>query len=238
MMSDVLIIKNISREGPGLLERVLVEESVSFDVVDLDKGQELPSFDGYKALVVLGGPDSANDDTPKITSELARIKEALRAGMPYLGICLGLQVLVKAAGGNVVKGAIKEIGFIDPDNNQFTVAVTTDGKADPILAGLPDVLDVFQLHGETVEVTPQMTVLAEGKFCRNQIVGVAEKAYGIQSHFELTPEMLTVWAEQDPDLVPIGKDKLLADFEAIEQPYTNTGQTLLRNFLRIAGLLQ
>lgn len=235
-MSELLIVQNISREGPGLLEQVLIDESVTFDVVDLDKGQEMPALDDYKALVVLGGPDSANDDTAKMTAELAHIKEGLDAGLPYLGICLGLQTLVKAAGGKVVPGSVKEVGFIDPDNNQHTVAVTDDGKTDPLLAGLPETLNVFQLHGETVELTPDMTVLATGKFCKNQIVRVADKAYGIQSHFELTPEMLTVWAEQDPDLIPIGKDKLQADFAAIEQSYTNIGQTLLRNFLRIAEL--
>ncbi len=235
-MSQLLIVQNIGREGPGLLEQVLRDENVTFDLVDLDKGQAIPVLDGYKALVVLGGPDSANDDTVKMTTELARIQEALDTDLPYLGICLGLQTLVKAAGGKVVPGKIKEIGFIDPDDNQHTVAVTDDGRADPLLAGLPAVLDVFQLHGETVELTPDMTVLATGKFCKNQIVRVADKAYGIQSHFELTPEMLTVWAEQDPDLIPIGKDKLQADFAAIEQSYTNIGQTLLRNFLRIAGL--
>lgn len=235
-MSELLIVQNISREGPGLLEQVLRDENIRFDLVDLDKGQEMPALDGYKALVVLGGPDSANDETAKMTSELARIKEGLDAGLPYLGICLGLQTLVKAAGGEVVKGEVKEAGFIDPDDNQHTVTVTSEGKTDPLLAGLPEVLDVFQLHGETVELTPDMTVLATGKFCRNQIVRVADKAYGIQSHFELTPEMLAVWAEQDPDLIPIGKDKLLADFEAIRQPYTSIGQTLLRNFLRIAEL--
>ena len=235
-MSELLIVQNISREGPGLLEQVLREENVAFDLVDLDKGQDMPALDGYKALVVLGGPDSANDDTTKMTAELERIKEGLDAGLPYLGICLGLQTLVKAAGGKVVPGDVKEVGFIDPDNNQHTVAVTDEGKTDPLLAGLPETLDVFQLHGETVELTPDMTVLATGKFCKNQIVRVADKAYGIQSHFELTPEMLAVWAEQDPDLIPIGKDKLQADFEAIKQSYTSIGQTLLRNFLRIAEL--
>lgn len=236
-MSKLLIVQNISREGPGLLEQVLKYENVAFDVVDLDKGQQMPTLDGYKALVVLGGPDSANDDTPKMTAELARIKQALSAGIPYLGICLGLQTLVKAAGGQVVKGEVKEVGFIDPDNNQHTIAVTNSGKSDPLLAGLPEVLDVFQLHGETVKLAPDMMVLATGKFCPNQIVRVADRAYGIQSHFELTPEMLAVWAEQDPDLIPIGKDKLLADFNAISQSYTRTGQTLLRNFLKIAELI-
>ena len=74
-------------------------------------------------------------------------------------------------------------------------------------------------------------------FCQNQIIKVADKAYGIQSHFEVTPEMLAVWAEQDPDLIPIGRNKLAADLEAIKQSYTNIGQTLLGNFLRIANLI-
>lgn len=236
-MSELLIVQNISREGPGLLEQVLQDENVAFDVVDLDKGQEMPALTDYRAVVVLGGPDSANDETTKMTTELARIKEGLDAGIPYLGICLGLQTLVKAAGGKVVPGEVKEVGFLNPDNSQHTVSVTEEGKTDPLLAGLPEELDVFQLHGETVELTPEMTVLATGKFCRNQIVRVADRAYGIQSHFELTPEMLEVWAEQDPDLVPIGNDKLQADFEAIRQSYTQIGQTLLRNFLKIAELV-
>jgi GMP synthase (glutamine-hydrolysing) len=233
-MSKLLIIQNISREGPGLLKQVLVDDNITFDIVDLDKGQELPSLEDYKALVVLGGPDSANDASPKMVGELGRIKEALDAGIPYLGICLGLQTLVKAAGGLVVPGAVKEVGFINPDGGPYTVAVTEAGRIDPLLAGLPEDLVVFQLHGETVELTPEMTVLATGKFCANQIVKVSPKAYGIQSHFELTPEMLTVWAENDPDLQPIGNHKLQADFANIEQSYTNIGQTLLRNFLQIA----
>jgi GMP synthase-like glutamine amidotransferase len=232
-MNDLLIIQNISREGPGLLEQMLKDENIAFDVVCLDKGQEIPALDDYKALVVLGGPDSANDDTTEMAKELARIKEWINSGRPYLGICLGLQMLVKSAGGKVVKSEIKEVGFMDPDNNQFTVNVTDEGKTDKLLVGLPEVLHVFQLHGETVELTNDMTILATGKFCRNQIVKVAQKAYGLQSHFEITPEMLAIWAEQDPDLMLIDKDKLLADFKAIEQSYTNIGETLFRNFLEI-----
>ncbi len=234
-MSKLLIIKNVTREGPGLLKRVLEAESVAFDVVDLDKGEELPELSEYQAIVVLGGPDSANDDTVKMTNELAYIQQALDANKPYLGICLGLQMLVKAAGGQVVKGDVKEVGFIDPAGNQHTVHVTEQARGDSLLAGLPPELDVFQLHGETVELTPGMTLLATGKFCRNQIIKVADKAYGIQSHFELTSEVLAVWAAQDPDLVPIGNSKLQADFAAIKESYSNIGETLLRNFLKIAG---
>lgn len=237
-MSELLIIQNITREGPGLLAGVLQEENISFDIVDLDAGDQLPPIIDYDALVVLGGPDSANDQTTKMINELDYINEALKTGIPYLGICLGLQTLVKASGGKVVKGEVKEVGFIDPEGNQNAVDVTEEGKADPLMAGLPDKLDVFQLHGETVKLTSEMKLLAIGKFCTNQIVKVADKAYGIQSHFELTPEMLKVWANQDPDLIPVGVEKLLADFSAIQKSYTNIGKTLLRNFLDIAGLSQ
>lgn len=235
-MSELLIIQNITREGPGLLTNVLQAAGVPFDIVDLNKNEPLPNLNNYKALVVLGGPDSANDTTSKMATELAYIKQALDTGMPYLGICLGLQTLVKAAGGNVVPGTVKEIGFINPDGDQHTVTVTQEGKADPLLQNLPQDLDVFQLHGETVELTPSMTLLATGKFCKNQIIRVADKAYGIQSHFELTTEMLAVWAAQDPDLTPIGNEALQSDFATIRQSYTTTGETLLRNFLNIAGL--
>lgn len=236
-MYKLLIVQNISREGPGLLERILQNEFISYDVVDLSAGQSIPSLNGYKAMVVLGGPDSANDDTQTMKAELACVREAVDAGMPYLGICLGLQVLVKAAGGNVVKGTAKEVGLRDPNNTQHTITLTEKGKNDPLFAGLPDRLDVFQLHGETVVLTPDMTLLATGELCRNQVIKVSENAYGIQSHFELTPEMLTDWAQKDPDLVPLDKKTLHADFESIRESYTRTGKTLFRNFLTIAGPL-
>ncbi len=236
-MNKVLIVQNITREMPGILAGVLEEENIDYDVVDLDKGEALPSPDEYAAVVVLGGPDSANDDTEKMHNELEWIRGVLAAELPYLGICLGLQTLVKAAGGSVVAGKVKEIGFIDPNGDQYMVELTDAGKTDPLLAGFADSLEVFQLHGETVAVTDDMTVLATGKHCENQIVRVRDRAYGIQSHFEVTPKMLEVWAANDPDLIPIGNDKLQADFQNIEEAYTKTGQTLLRNFLCIAGVI-
>jgi GMP synthase (glutamine-hydrolysing) len=236
-MSELLIVKNITREGPGLLGGIIREAGIDATIVDLDRGETFPDPTNFKALVVLGGPDSANDDTPKMTQELVQIKKALEAGRPYLGICLGMQALVKAAGGNVVRAPQKEVGFLDPRGVQSAVEVANAGKSDPLLAGLEDSLAVFHLHGETVELTDTMQLLGTGKYCQNQIVKVADKAYGIQSHFELTEEMLKVWATQDPDLKPIGEQKLLASYHAIQDEYTTIGQTLLRNFLKVAGLL-
>jgi GMP synthase-like glutamine amidotransferase len=237
-VNDILIVKNITREGPGLLEDILKETGLSATIVDLSANEKFPSPNGYKALVVLGGPDSANDDTIKMVEELAQVKLALKEGIPFLGICLGMQVLVKAAGGSVLRAPQKEIGFLDPNGTQNTVELTEAGKSDPLLTGLSDSLTVFHLHGETVELADGMQVLGTGKNCKNQIVKVADRAYGIQSHFELTEQMLKEWAAADPDLQPIGEEALLGSYNAIKDTYTNIGETYLKNFLRIAGLLQ
>ena len=235
-MNKLLIVQNITREGPGLLDEVLREEQIDYDLVNLDGGDQFPSPESYGAVVVLGGPDSANDTTDKMTSELSQVRTVLDRNIPYLGICLGLQVAVKAGGGKVVPGTVKEIGLFDMDGQQNTLQVTEAGMEDPLLNGLGSTLKVFQLHGETVETTDSMQVLATGKHCRNQIVKVGPQAYGIQSHFELTPGMLALWAAEDPDLIPLGKDNLLRDFKAIETEYTQIGKALLRNFIALAGL--
>jgi GMP synthase-like glutamine amidotransferase len=72
-MEDVLIIKNISHEGPGLLADILTENNLSSRVVDLDAGEAFPDPNGFKAVIVLGGPDSANDTTLKMQTELTHL---------------------------------------------------------------------------------------------------------------------------------------------------------------------
>jgi len=236
-MSELLVVKNITREGPGLLHDVLSQAGITYDLIDLDQGEAFPDPRDYRAVVVLGGPDSANDSTSKMTTEINQIHLALESEIPYLGICLGLQTLVKAAGGTIVPAPEKEIGFKNPEGEQYVVELTPEGRKDPLLQGLPPILDLFQLHGETVELTETMRLLASSTACPNQIVRVQAKAYGIQSHFELTPEMLAVWASEDPDLTPLGAKTLQADFSSIQASYLRTGEILLTNFLRIAELI-
>lgn len=235
MTRKILIVKNVLREGSGLLGELLKERGIAQDVADLDTGDPFPSPEGYAALVVLGGPDSANDQTTKMTGELDRIREALALRIPYLGVCLGLQTLVKAAGGRVVKSPLKEVGFRDPDGGLFSIALTEEGKADPLFEGMGGGFTVFQLHGETVEPVFGMTVLGTGRFCRNQIVKAGTNAYGIQCHFELTPDMFEIWITEDPDLLMLETQDLRRDFAVLRESYTQTGRRLLGNFLKIAG---
>ena len=235
MKKEILIVKNITEEGPGLLEGLLNELGIHYHVADLYQGEIFPSVESYGAVVLLGGPDSANDLNEKMENELVRIRETIAANIPYLGICLGLQTLVKAVGGLVVKSWAKEVGFIDPQGHPFTVELTREGKIDPLFKGLDHSFPVFHLHGETVELTDGCTLLGIGNFCPNQIVKVGSNAYGIQCHFELTPEMFEIWINEDPDLLILDKEGLRAHFETVKMKYMQVGRQLLHNFLKISG---
>lgn len=233
MAKPILILRNIPRENPGLIEILLNEHNLEYQIIDFTNSTVIDSIDNYSALIVLGGPDSANDLTPKMQNELTLIQNAIQLKIPYLGICLGLQTLVKAMGGTVRKCLVNEIGFRDPENKFFKIKLTSKGRKDRLFKNLSDSLTAFQLHGETVHLTPQMTLLATGDFCKNQIVKIGETAYGIQSHFELTNDLLESWISEDSDLQKLQTDQLKSDFETIKSDYQNTGRQLFYNFLTV-----
>jgi len=232
-MKKIYVLENISREGPGYLGQLMDQKQVAYEIIDLTKKQIFPAISQVAALIVMGGPDSANDQTAKITKEVIFIKEVLKAQVPYLGICLGLQVGVKAAGGTVRKNQVKEIGTRDQSGNLAQVNLTAEGLRDPLLQGLSQPIPVFHLHGETVTLTDQMTCLGTGPFCQNQIVKIQDKAYGIQSHFELTPEMLKVWLAEDDDLKAVNTTQIWNDFLKIQKTYIQTAEILFNNFLNL-----
>ena len=238
MTKPILILKNVPRENPGLIEIVLKEYSIKYQIVDFDNSTVIETIENYSALITLGGPDSANDLTLKMQNELLLIRKALQSNIPYLGICLGLQTLVKAMGGTIQKCHTSEVGFRDPENKYFKVKLTSEGRKDRLFKKLPDYLTVFQLHGETVELSPQMTLLATGDFCKNQIVKIGKTAYGIQSHFELTNDLLESWIIEDSDLQKLHAEQLRSDFETIKSDYQNIGRQLFCNFLTIIGLIK
>jgi GMP synthase (glutamine-hydrolysing) len=235
MNREILILKNTPRENPGLIETILKEHNLSYKIIDFDHTTVIKHFKNYGALIVLGGPESANDLTRKMQNELALIKRVILAGVPYFGICLGLQTFVKALGGKVEKCQTNEVGFRDHNGSFFKIRLTQDGKKDKLFNNLPDVFTVFQLHGETVQITPQMTLLGTGDSCQNQIIKFGQKAYGIQFHFELTDDLLESWSREDSDLQKLNADQLRSDFESIKSDYQKIGRQLFLNFLLLSG---
>lgn len=237
MLQPLLIIQHISHEEPGLLSGLLEEYATPFETVDLSRGERYPDPCSYSAVITLGGPQSANDNTSVMLGELRNIEMILHNNIPYLGICLGMQTLVKAAGGEVRACPIKETGFFAPDGQPYTVELTEKGRHDPLFNGLDKNLRVFQLHGETVTLNGTTALLATGKSCKNQIVKVGSCAYGIQSHFELTEQLFFSWLSTDNDLRVMDRRKLVENFREIQPEYEKTGNTLLKNFLGIAGII-
>ncbi len=234
----ILIVKNITHEDAGLFGDILRQKGVPYDIIDLSSGKKFPDTKGYAAVMVFGGPDSANDDTEKMRRELQSIKKTIDAEIPYLGICLGLQTLVKAAGGNIRKNEVKEVGCRDSSGNLFEISLTEEGRNDAIFNGLNSNLKIFHLHGETVDLTPEMQLLATGKDCKNQAIKIGKNAYGLQGHFELTEEKLRIWMSKDADLKKLDSNSVLKDYRALKSQLENNARKILDNFLKIVDITE
>lgn len=231
MKGEVVILKNIPHEGPGLIETLLLERRFPYRVIEVDEKSSEISTRGISALIVMGGPASANDKTPMMLSELDLIRKVVEQGIPYLGICLGLQTLVKALGGEVIECQKKEIGFKSNEKEFYNVKKTLQGSSDRLLNWVPDSFGVFQLHGETVIPAAGMKILGTGDICANQIVKAGENAYGLQFHPELTTELLDDWIKMDTDLKMLNPENLRADFKTYRHESEAAGKSILQNFL-------
>ncbi|MFQ5755655.1 MAG: type 1 glutamine amidotransferase [Acidiferrobacterales bacterium] len=188
----VLVFQHINIEHPGVFRDFLSEDGVDWDVVELDEGEPIPSLATYDALWVMGGPMDVWEEEkyPWLVDEKAVIREVVsERGMPFLGICLGHQLLADALGGRVAPMAQPEVGILD-------VELTPAGRSDPLLAGLPQGIKCLQWHGaEVVEPPPDATVLAGSSLCTVQALRVGENAYGLQYHVELAASTVSEWAQ-------------------------------------------
>lgn len=233
----MLVLQNVTRERPGFVFDWLENRDVPYTKVDLNNGEEIPELEEYSAMIVLGGYDSANDETAKMQSQIATIKKWIMQDKPYLGICLGLQVLVKAAGGAVVPFYDKEIGLKCKNGNLYTLTLTKEGKQDPIFDGLESPLHFFQLHEDTVELVEHMKVLATGDHCSNQAVKIGNSAYGMQCHFEINEDIFEKWLREHPELSKMDAGQLRAEFQEVKDVHIRTGEKLFKNFLKVASVI-
>ena len=191
-MNRILVFQHHSLEHPGTFREFLAEDGVRADVVRLDAGEAIPSLEGYDGLIVMGGPQDVwqDDRYPWLQAEKAAIREAAGARtMPYLGVCLGHQLLADALGGKVepMKGRA-EIGVRE-------IEITVEGKADPLMAGLGPRLRCLQWHAAEVTALPPSTVvLAANGTSPIQAIRYGARAYGLQFHVEATETTVPDWA--------------------------------------------
>jgi GMP synthase (glutamine-hydrolysing) len=158
--------------------------------VELDEGEPLPDWRDFAAIVAMGGPMSVNDEEelPWLGAEKALIAEAVRAGLPFFGACLGVQLLAVSLGAEVAPGPAPEVGILP-------VFLTEAAASDPVFADLPRELLTLQWHGDTFSLPEGAVLLASSPAYPNQAFRWGRSAYGVQFHLELSREMAAEWAQ-------------------------------------------
>lgn len=213
----VLVVEPDSSDPVARLGDWLAEAGVELDVVT-----EVPPLEGYDGLVVLGGPQSANDAELEPIRQLMR--EAVSREVPTLGICLGGQLLAAANGGRVAP---------NPDGPEVGAALVAKRQAaanDPLFGPLPITPDVIQWHFDAITALPPGAIqLASSPVCEHQAFRLGRLAWGVQFHIETTPEILRKWADEDAgelgdydlDLIVSRATPIHDDVEEVWRPFAH-----------------
>ncbi len=236
MIEKAIIIEQVPHEGPGTIAAELEALSIRPTIYRVHEGDPVPEdVDDETALIVMGGPMGVYEEEkyPFIKEELSLIEKALKAGSPILGICLGAQLMARAAGARVYKGESKEIGW-------YGVALTEDGLKDPLLEGIGKEFTVFQWHGDTFDLPAGSTLLAKSAEFPNQLVRMGPRAYAVQFHLEVTVEMISQWLREPENVAELDTLKGVIDpLEILELtkekigPLNERGKRFFSRFLSL-----
>jgi len=216
-----VVAQHAPHEGPGLLAGVLADAGVAVAVVRLDLGEPLPPPDRSGGVVVMGGAMGVHDTDEHRWLEIERrwIGDAVRRDVPVLGICLGAQQLAAALGAPVTTGPEPEVGV-------GSVALTDDGRADPVLGPEGTTLPVVHWHGDTFGIPDGAVRLAGGDRYQNQAFRYGATAYGLQFHVELDAAMAAAWAPELPEGVTLdGRERRVVE---------EVGRRVLGRFVALA----
>lgn len=227
---------------PGIFQELLRQDGIAWRAVRLDLGEPIPDLAAYDALWVMGGPQDVWQEVehPWLADEKAAIREAvLGRKMPYLGICLGHQLLADALGGEVGPAVEPEIGV-------FEVALCASAARHTLFAGLPERGRFLQWHRAEVRRPPEgAKVLATSSRCRIQAIAVGARAFGLQCHAEVDQAIVDHWlglpavaADLVRTLGPAAPARLAADARAHMPALNRAARQLYANFMTLLPAVQ
>ncbi len=186
----VLVFQHVAVEHPGIFRDFLRADGIAWDAVELDEGQPIPELSCYDALWVMGGPMDVWDveEHPWLVPEKRAIRRWVRElQRPFLGVCLGHQLLADALGGTCGPQRPPEVGILE-------VSLTEEGKRDAVFGRQPATAKALQWHGVRVAQPPEdAVVLASSPACRVQAMRVGRRAWSAQYHVELEDETIPAW---------------------------------------------
>ena len=190
---EILVLQHINIEDPGYIKDLMIKDGANITTVELDEGEKIPSnLNTFDAMLCMGGPMDTwmEKDYPWLIEEKKKIKEfVLELDKPYLGFCLGCQLLGEVVGGKVVKTINPEIGMLD-------VNFLEEKKKDILFADFPEIITSLQWHSYEVqglENNKDVTLIASSKETKYQIFKYKNNAYGIQFHIEIKDTTVNDW---------------------------------------------
>jgi GMP synthase (glutamine-hydrolysing) len=230
----VLVVEHQESCPPHLVGDWLVAAGCTLEVCRPYAGDPLPAPTAYDAVLVLGGDMGAHDDdtVPWLTPLKARVREAVGAGTPVLGICLGHQVVAAALGGRVERNPRgQSVGLLP-------LGWSEDARGDEWVGGLTGAEVAVHWNSDVVTTLPDgAVVLARSPGGEVQVARFADRAWGIQAHPEVDVEILRRWADSDRDdhvSMGIDQERVLADIAEAAPALEAHWRPLTERFAAIA----
>ena len=212
--------------GGGLFENVVVQRGDHLDRWVVANGDAAPRDPTHwDAVMVFGGAMHPDQDAehPWLRSEVSFIRQALDHGVPTIGVCLGAQLIARAAGAWVGPADAAEVGW-------FAVELNDEGEADPVLGVVPGRVVAFQWHYYTFQLPANAVELAASASAR-QAFRLGERAWGIQFHAEVDRDMLDSWFEDGAAELPKPVAEITAETDRYLGTWNEQGRALCNAFL-------